>query len=158
LKVIQEISDKLEYQTSSSAKDNNPEQASSTGKSSKKSNGSNKADPLQSQLNKIGKKFKIINEFLGWPRQLDPCLLTELKRFRKYDPNQFTDLLRFIRNKKNHYRELPDDVKNLLGDTNESFITYFLLKFPRLMIAVDEFVRSKLIEDPVFSQYYINDF
>lgn len=109
LKVIQEISDKLEYQTSNCAKDkegNNPESTSNGGKKSESSN-----TDLQTQLNKIGKKFKIINEFLGWPRQLDPCLLTELKKFRKYDSNQFTDLLRFIRNKKNHFRELPDEVK-----------------------------------------------
>lgn len=87
---------------------------------------------------------------MGWPRQLDPCLVTELKKFRKYDPTLFTDLLRFIRNKKNHYRELPLEVKEILGETNESFMCYFLEKFPRLMIAVDEFVRSKLIADPVF--------
>lgn len=110
-----------------------------------------------SQLNKIGQKYKIINEFTGWPRQLDPCLVTELKKYRKYDPMLFTDLLRFIRNKKNHFRELSSDVKQLLGSTNESFVNYFLLKFPRLMIAVDEFVRSKLIADPVFGQYYTSD-
>ena len=110
-----------------------------------------------SQLNKIGKKYKIVNEFTGWPRQLDPCLVSELKKFRKYDPTLFTDLLRFIRNKKNHYRELSDDIKQLLGETNESFMNYFLEKFPRLMIAVDEFVRSKLITDPIFGQYYNND-
>lgn len=69
----------------------------------------------------------------------------------------FTDLLRFIRNKKNHYRELSPEAKSMLGSTNESFINYFLVKFPRLMIAVDEFVRSKLITDPVFGQYYSID-
>ena len=113
---------------------------------------------MVNQLNKIGKKYKIINEFLGWSKQLDPCLVNELKKFRKYDSFLFTDLLRFIRNKRNHYHELSDEVKMLLGYTNESFINYFLHKFPRLMIAVDEFVRSKLIDDPVFGQYYMNDF
>ena len=84
--------------------------------------------------------------------------MTELKKYRRYDACLFTDLLRFIRNKKNHYRELPPEGKQLLGSTNESFINYFLLQFPKLMIAVDEFVRSKLITDPVFTQYYSNDF
>ena len=46
----------------------------------------------------------------------------------------------------------------MLGETNETFMNYFLEKFPRLMIAVDEFVRSKLIEDPVFGQYYKSGF
>jgi serine/threonine-protein kinase/endoribonuclease IRE1 len=112
---------------------------------------------LVTQLNKIGQKYKIVNEFTGWPRQLDVCLVAELKKYRKYDPMLFTDLLRFIRNKKNHYRELNPEIKQLLGSTNESFMNYFLEKFPRLMIAVDEFVRSKLIADPVFGQYYSND-
>ena len=113
---------------------------------------------LIAQLNKIGKKYKIVNEFLGWPKQLDQCLVSELKKFRKYDSYLFTDLLRFIRNKKNHYRELSNEVKLMLGETNETFMNYFLEKFPRLMIALDEFVRSKLIEDPVFGQYYKSTF
>ena len=66
-------------------------------------------------------------------------------------------MLRFIRNKKNHYRELPGDVKAILGETNESFMIYFINAFPSMMIAVDEFVRSKLFDDPIFSQYYKND-
>jgi len=112
---------------------------------------------MQDQLNKIGKKYKIVNEYIGWTRQLDNCLVQELKKFRKYDPTQLTDLLRFIRNKKNHFRELSHECKELLGSTNESFVTYFIVKFPRLMIAIDEFVRSKLIEEAVFKEYYQND-
>lgn len=45
----------------------------------------------------------------------------------------------------------------LLGETNDTFMTYFITVFPKLMIAVDEFVRSKLIDDPAFSQYYKSD-
>ena len=45
----------------------------------------------------------------------------------------------------------------MLGETNDSFMTYFLTIFPKLMIAVDEFVRSKLLDDPCFSQYYRTD-
>jgi hypothetical protein len=52
---------------------------------------------------------------------------------------------------------LPYDVKAILGETNESFMIYFIQAFPSMMIAVDEFVRSKLIDDPIFSQYYQND-
>ena len=84
-------------------------------------------------------------------------MVVELQKFRKYGQLLFTDLLRFIRNKKNHYRELSNDVKAILGETNESFMIYFMQAFPSMMIAVDEFVRSKLIDDPIFSQYYQND-
>ena len=85
-------------------------------------------------------------------------MLSEIKKFRKYDAQLFSDLLRFIRNKKNHYQELSEEAKALLGDTNNTFMKYFLGAFPRLMIATDEFVRSKLIDDPIFSQYYRQDF
>ena len=78
-------------------------------------------------------------------------MVNELTKYRKYDQLLFTDLLRFIRNKKNHYRELPDEVKMILGETNETFMIYFLKAFPSLMIAIDEFVRSKLFDDPIFS-------
>ena len=108
-------------------------------------------------LNKIGKKHKIVNEMTGWARQLDICLVNEMKKYRKYDPVSLSDLLRFIRNKKNHYRELPAEGKALLGSTNDSFMTYFLQKFPKLMIAADEFVRGRLFTDPIFSQYYTAD-
>ena len=82
----------------------------------------------------------------------------EIRKYRRYDQNSFTDLLRFIRNKKNHYRELSDEVKQLLGSTNDSFLHYFITKFPKLMIAVDEFVRSKLVDDPIFAQYQNSEF
>jgi hypothetical protein len=73
---------------------------------------------LTQHLNKIGKKYKIIGQ-MGWSRQIDPSLANELKKFRKYDPMLFTDLLRFIRNKKNHYREIPEETRRLLGETND---------------------------------------
>ena len=38
----------------------------------------------------------------------------------------------------------------ILGETNETFIIYFMKAFPSMMIAIDEFVRSKLFDDPIF--------
>uniref|UniRef100_A0A7S3CRH9 non-specific serine/threonine protein kinase n=1 Tax=Strombidium rassoulzadegani TaxID=1082188 RepID=A0A7S3CRH9_9SPIT len=171
LKLIQEISDKLEYLgptlTNSTRQglggggsfhlQRPGAQPESAQKEVKVSQQQEAILQLQTQLNKIGKKYRIVSELSGWPRQLDPSLVQELKKFRKYDPSQLSDLLRFIRNKKNHIRELPEEGKQLLGETNDSFTTYFIRKFPKLMIAVDEFARSKLIEDPVFSQYYEAD-
>ena len=38
----------------------------------------------------------------------------------------------------------------ILGETNETFIIYFMKAVPSMMIAIDEFVRSKLFDDPIF--------
>lgn len=90
--------------------------------------------------------------------------MLELQKWRKYNQKSFTDLLRvllkllkqlqFIRNKKNHYRELTEEAKQLLGSSNESYLRYFALIFPGMMLGVDEFVKKNLMTDPLFSQYY----
>ena len=64
--------------------------------------------------------------------------------------------LQFIRNKKNHFRELPEEAKILLGSTNESYLKYFSINFPNMIIAVDAFIRTYALDDPLFQQYYEN--
>ena len=59
-----------------------------------------------------------------------------------------------MRNKKNHFHELPEETKNLLGNTNESYLSYFAKLFPKLMLAVDEYVRLNLLDQPLFAHYY----
>ncbi len=46
-----------------------------------------------------------------WDVHLDPDLLENLRRYRRYNFNSVRDLLRVIRNKSNHYRELPQNVQ-----------------------------------------------
>ncbi|CDW79003.1 serine threonine-protein kinase endoribonuclease ire2 [Stylonychia lemnae] len=60
----------------------------------------------------------------------------------------------FIRNKKNHFRELPEEAKQFLGSTNDSYLKYFAKLYPTMMLAVDEYVRRNLLSDPLFAQYY----
>lgn len=59
-----------------------------------------------------------------------------------------------MRNKKNHFHELPEETKNFLGNTNESYFSYFARLFPKLMLAVDEYVRLNLLDQPLFARYY----
>ncbi|GJN07487.1 hypothetical protein PR202_ga25323 [Eleusine coracana subsp. coracana] len=46
-----------------------------------------------------------------WGEKLDPALVTDMGRYRKYNFESIRDLLRYIRNKSGHYRELSDDLK-----------------------------------------------
>lgn len=67
LSLIQEISDKLEFTGL-------PSEQPETGPSNPESLTPEQVESQQLvvQLNKIGKKHKIVNEYLGWPKQLDP--------------------------------------------------------------------------------------
>lgn len=89
--------------------------------------------------------------------------MKELQKWRKYNYASLTDLLRvskvdmcltflqFIRNKKNHFRELPEEAKQFLGSTNDSYMRYFAKLYPKMMLAVDEYVRKNLLNDPLFA-------
>lgn len=57
-----------------------------------------------------------------WSQKLDPVLLTNLGRYRKYNPGSLRDLLRVIRNKHNHFREMPEHLQEKLGPLPEAFL------------------------------------
>lgn len=127
LKLIQDLSDRLEF------------------------NSQNNSD-LISKLELIATKNSVLKGCKdNWPNVLHSSLVLELQKWRKYNYASFTDLLRFIRNKKNHYRELPEEAKVLVGSTNESYLKYFAKCFPKMMITVDEFVQKNLLSDPLFA-------
>jgi hypothetical protein len=45
---------------------------------------------------------------------MDPLLLQDLNRYRKYDTHCVRDLLRVIRNKRHHYHELSESLRTRL--------------------------------------------
>ena len=70
----------------------------------------------------------------GWNRKLDPSLMEDMGRYRKYDTCSVRDLLRVVRNKRSHYNELSEQVKTLVGELPEGFVRYFESRFPRLLL------------------------
>jgi hypothetical protein len=46
---------------------------------------------------------------------------------------------------------LPEDAKELLGTSNDTYLRYFAFNFPSMMIAVDEFIKKYLVVDPLFA-------
>jgi hypothetical protein len=49
---------------------------------------------------------------------------------------------------------LPEDAKFLLGSSNETYLKYFAMIFPTMMLAVDEFIKRNLLGDALFASYY----
>jgi serine/threonine protein kinase len=88
-----------------------------------------------------------------WRNQITEDLRTDLKRFRSYHGHSVTDLLRALRNKKHHYRELPQNLKDSIGEIPNGFVLYFTSRFPRLLIHVYNRMETFKNED-IFRQYY----
>ena len=89
----------------------------------------------------------------SWDKSLDIGLLQNLGKYRKYNGMSARDLLRVIRNKSRHYRELPKDLRNLLGALPGGFMNYFAEKFPNLILDVHTFVLKELSTEDIFQQY-----
>jgi len=90
----------------------------------------------------------------GWLDLLDPVVVDNLTKYRKYDSLSLRDLLRVVRNKSNHYRELPLDVQKKLGSLPEGFLAYFESRFPNLVTTCFCFALKWYPGDSVFDKYY----
>lgn len=89
-----------------------------------------------------------------WGDKLDAVFINDMGRFRKYKFDCTRDLLRVIRNKQNHYRELPNELKEILGPIPEGFDQYFSTRFPRLLIEVYKVICIHCREEDSFRKYF----
>jgi serine/threonine protein kinase len=93
-----------------------------------------------------------------WSQVLDEPVLQSLidPRGRPYNRQKISDLIRFIRNKQAHFQQDLPTIMGLVdhfGETKESVLSYFLLKFPLLL--VHTFVVYQQKKDcPNFEQFY----
>ncbi|CAM0905729.1 unnamed protein product [Alopecurus aequalis] len=90
-----------------------------------------------------------------WREKLDDGLVADVGRYRKYNFESTRDLLRLIRNKSGHYRELPADLKELLGSLPEGFDRYFASRFPKLLIEVYKVMYVHCKDEEAFRKYFI---
>jgi serine/threonine-protein kinase/endoribonuclease IRE1 len=87
-------------------------------------------------------------------KKLDKKFIDTLGKQRKYTGDRMLDLLRALRNKKNHYADMPEDVKAKVGDLPNGYLKYWTNRFPNLLMACYEAVRScGLEDDPRFKPY-----
>jgi serine/threonine protein kinase len=87
----------------------------------------------------------------NWHAQLDPQLLSDLSRYRRYDTASVRDLLRVVRNKRHHYHELSSALKLAMGAVPEGFLRYFESRFPQLLLHCAAVAGRHLAHEPTFS-------
>lgn len=88
-----------------------------------------------------------------WDEKMEAAFINNIGRYRRYKFDSIRDLLRVIRNKSHHYRELPQEIKELLGSHPEGFESYFSLRFPKLLIEVYKVIYRYCKEEEFFRKY-----
>lgn len=69
-----------------------------------------------------------------------------------------SDLMRAIRNKRHHYREMPEELKAVLGSIPDGYMEYFHKRFPHLLLHVHRLIRdSECATEPLFAAYFSPD-
>ena len=92
-----------------------------------------------------------------WDARLHAGLLDNLGRYRRYNPFSVRDLLRVIRNKRAHWRELPAEVRSVVGPPPGPFWAYWSDRFPQLLLYVHRFVGKHCAGEPHFGRYFPPD-
>uniref|UniRef100_A0A383VZQ0 non-specific serine/threonine protein kinase n=1 Tax=Tetradesmus obliquus TaxID=3088 RepID=A0A383VZQ0_TETOB len=90
----------------------------------------------------------------NWGAALDPELISNLGKYRRYDYTAMRDLLRVVRNKRNHFREMPQELQRLMGPLPDGFYRYFSSRFPMLLLGVFFFALRHLEDDPNMAKYW----
>ncbi|XP_065881047.1 serine/threonine-protein kinase/endoribonuclease IRE1b-like isoform X2 [Euphorbia lathyris] len=88
-----------------------------------------------------------------WDEKMEAAFINNIGRYRRYRYDSIRDLLRVIRNKSHHYRELPQEIKDLLGSHPDGFENYFSYRFPKLLIEVYNATYSYCREEEFFRKY-----
>ena len=88
-----------------------------------------------------------------WDEKMEAAFINNIGRYRRYKFDSIRDLLRVIRNKSHHYRELPQEIKELLGSHPEGFESYFSRRFPKLLIEVYKVIYRYCKEEEFFRKY-----
>lgn len=68
-----------------------------------------------------------------WFHRLEPNVVQDLLVTRGYQDTSLMDLLRAIRNKRNHLWHLSENIRSVLGHTQEGMARYWTSRFPALV-------------------------
>ncbi|KAI6671612.1 hypothetical protein NL676_006497 [Syzygium grande] len=90
-----------------------------------------------------------------WDREIDCEFIKHMCKFKSYKFKTVRDLLRIARNTFSHCRELPSEIQDIVGSSPEELDSYFVKRFPRLLIETYRFV-SMCGEDVLscFPEYF----
>eukprot|EP00981_Chlorochromonas_danica_P005415 scaffold1091_cov164-Ochromonas_danica.AAC.38 len=88
-----------------------------------------------------------------WDRKLDPALLEDVGKYRKYDVTSVRDLLRIIRNKRHHFHDLSPELQAKVGSVPVGFLNYFDRRFPRLLLHCCRVAKRFLKHEKTFAAW-----
>jgi len=91
---------------------------------------------------------------LNWGGCVEPALVANLGRYRRYEFTSLRDLLRVVRNKRSHFREMPPALQELLGPLPGGYLRYFTSRFPNLLLGVWSFALKHLPAEPQLASAY----
>ncbi|KAG4305306.1 hypothetical protein PORY_001476 [Pneumocystis oryctolagi] len=97
----------------------------------------------------------------NWQKKINKHILENSGKFRKYDGTKLLDLLRILRNKKNHYQNLPFNVREILGPPPDLYLSYFMTRFPHLLLHcyyVKEKKKVEIVFDAEARKEYLTGF
>ena len=75
-----------------------------------------------------------------WATALDPDVVANLGKYRKYNTSSLRDLLRVIRNKHNHFREMPLALQQKLGPLPEGFLRYTIIQIFTMILIYGHYI------------------
>jgi serine/threonine-protein kinase/endoribonuclease IRE1 len=79
--------------------------------------------------------YDVLDHKRNFLAKLDHAFINSLGKQRKYTGDRMLDLLRALRNKKNHYEDMDEGVKARVGPLPEGYLSYWTIKFPKLIMA-----------------------
>ena len=89
-----------------------------------------------------------------WMKNFDTIYIENLGKYRKYQKDKIIDLLRTFRNKYHHFMDLQDDLKLLFSPFPDGFFTYYIRRFPTLIIEIYNFVDENLKDDQILKDFF----
>ncbi|CAL8124005.1 unnamed protein product [Orchesella dallaii] len=93
---------------------------------------------------------KVSNEVWKYMKENDA-------RRPEYNGSKMIHLLRLIRNTSDHYDELPFKVKEELGELPYGFMTYWLHKFPKLLVMLYAFSYTNILKHSQAIRQFYNE-
>lgn len=95
----------------------------------------------------------------NWLNALDEMVKSTLPHRNRmnYNGHSVEELLRALRNKKNHYDDMTSAAKHILGPIPDRFTSYWIDKFPLLLLHVyKKFYKSGIHSEKNFASFYPN--
>lgn len=90
----------------------------------------------------------------NWQSQLDPLLLDNLGKYRKYHGDRVMDLLRAFRNKYHHFNDMPPELQKIMSPLPKGYMEYFTSRFPNLLMSIYHVVKDNLRHEHAFERFF----